>query len=178
MEHVLLAGFTHEPAVKLAERLIAMSPAKINKCFFTDNGSSAIDAAMKMSFHFWKNIGYKKKRKFIALSNSYHGETIGSLSVSNIDLYKKTYKSLMKDTIIVPSPDCYNKKESETNKEYTTRMFSFMLDAIRKNHKSVCAVIIEPLVQCAGYMRMYHPIYLKLLRDACDEYDIHLIAIR
>ena len=176
LEHVLLAGFTHEPAVKLAERLIAMSPAKINKCFFTDNGSSAIDAAMKMSFHFWKNIGYKKKRKFIALSNSYHGETIGSLSVSNIDLYKKTYKNLMKDTIIVPSPDCYNKKESETNKEYTTRMFSFMLDAIKKNHKSVCAVIIEPLVQCAGYMRMYHPIYLKLLRDACDEYDIHLIA--
>ena len=176
LEHVLLAGFTHEPAVKLAERLIAMSPAKINKCFFTDNGSSAIDAAMKMSFHFWKNIGYKKKRKFIALSNSYHGETIGSLSVSNIDLYKKTYKSLMKDTIIVPSPDCYNKKENETNKEYTTRMFSFMLDAIKRNHKSVCAVIIEPLVQCAGYMRMYHPIYLKLLRDACDEYDIHLIA--
>ena len=176
LEHVLLAGFTHEPAVKLAERLIAMSPAKINKCFFTDNGSSAIDAAMKMSFHFWKNIGYKKKSKFIALSNSYHGETIGSLSVSNIDLYKKTYKSLMKDTIIVPSPDCYNKKESETNKEYTTRMFSFMLDTIKKNHKSVCAVIIEPLVQCAGYMRMYHPIYLKLLRDACDEYDIHLIA--
>ena len=176
LEHVLLAGFTHEPAVKLAERLIKLSPNKINKCFFTDNGSSAIDAAMKMSFHFWKNIGYKKKRKFIALSNSYHGETIGSLSVSNIDLYKKTYKSLMKDTIIVPSPDCYNKKESETNKEYTTRMFSFMLDAIKKNHESVCAVIIEPLVQCAGYMRMYHPIYLKLLRDACDEYDIHLIA--
>ena len=176
LEHVLLAGFTHEPAVKLAERLIKLSPNKINKCFFTDNGSSAIDAAMKMSFHFWKNIGYKKKRKFIALSNSYHGETIGSLSVSNIDLYKKTYKSLMKDTIIVPSPDCYNKKESETNKEYTTRMFSFMLDAIKKNHESVCAVIIEPLVQCAGYMRMYHPIYLKLLRDACDEYDVHLIA--
>ena len=176
LEHVLLAGFTHEPAVKLAERLIKLSPSKINKCFFTDNGSSAIDAAMKMSFHFWKNIGYKKKRKFIALSNSYHGETIGSLSVSNIDLYKKTYKSLMKDTIIVPSPDCYNKKESETNKEYTTRMFSFMLDAIKKNHESVCAVIIEPLVQCAGYMRMYHPIYLKLLRDACDEYDVHLIA--
>ena len=176
LEHVLLAGFTHEPAVKLAERLIKLSPSKINKCFFTDNGSSAIDAAMKMSFHFWKNIGYKKKRKFIALSNSYHGETIGSLSVSNIDLYKKTYKSLMKDTIIVPSPDCYNKKEGETNKEYTTRMFSFMLDAIKKNHESVCAVIIEPLVQCAGYMRMYHPIYLKLLRDACDEYDVHLIA--
>ena len=114
----MLAGFTHEPAVKLAERLITMSPAKINKCFFTDNGSSAIDAAMKMSFQFWKNIGYKKKRKFIALSNSYHGETIGSLSVSNIDLYKITYKSLMKDTIIVPSPDCYNKKESEIKGQF------------------------------------------------------------
>ena len=176
LEHVLLAGFTHEPAVNLAERLIKLSPRAINKCFFTDNGSSAIDASMKMSFHYWKNLGFKKKRKFIALSNSYHGETIGSLSVSNIDLYKKTYKELLKNTIIVPSPDCFNKKKDETHKEYTTRMFDFMLSAIEKNHKDVCAVIIEPIVQCAGYMRMYHPIYLKLLREACDKYNIHLIA--
>ena len=176
LEHVLLAGFTHMPALNLAERLINITPAKIKKCFFTDNGSSAVDAAMKMSFHFWKNQGYKKKNKFIALSNSYHGETLGSLSVSNIDLYKKTYKKILKDTIIVPSPDCFYKDPNKTDKQHTEMMFDKMLKAIENNHHEVCAVIIEPLVQCAGYMRMYHPIYLKLLRQACDKYNIHLIA--
>jgi len=176
LEHVLLAGFTHMPAIQLAERLINISPNKIKKCFFTDNGSSAIDAAMKMSFHYWLNKGFKKKKKFIALSNSYHGETLGSLSVSNIDLYKKTYKSLMKETIIVPSPDSYLKNDQHTEKQHATLMFDHMLEAIEKNHAQTCAVIIEPLVQCAGYMRMYHPIYLKLLRQACSKYNIHLIA--
>jgi adenosylmethionine---8-amino-7-oxononanoate aminotransferase len=176
LEHVLLAGFTHMPAIQLAEKLIDISPNKIKKCFFTDNGSSAIDAAMKMSFHYWVNKGYKKKKKFIALSNSYHGETLGSLSVSNIDLYKKTYKSLMKETIIVPSPDSYLKNEKHTEKQHAKLMFDQMLKAIEKNHAETCAVIIEPLVQCAGYMRMYHPIYLKLLRQACSKYNIHLIA--
>ena len=176
LEHVLLAGFTHIPAINLAERLIKLTPSKIQKCFFADNGSSAIDAAMKMSFHYWKNKGFSKKRKFIALSNSYHGETLGSLSISNIDLYKKTYKKILKDTIIVPSPDCFFKKSGHADKKHTEIMFDEMLSVIEKNHKDVCAVIIEPLVQCAGYMRMYHPIYLKLLRKACDKYNIHLIA--
>ena len=176
LEHVLLAGFTHEPAIDLAERLVKLSPPKIKKCFFTDNGSSAVDAAMKMSYHYWKNKGFKKKSKFISLSNSYHGETLGSLSVSNIDLYKKTYEELMIDTIVVESPDCYLKNEKHTDKQHTEIMFDKMLKTIENNHKEVCAVIIEPLVQCAGYMRMYHPIYLKLLREACDKYNIHLIA--
>ena len=176
LEHVLLAGFTHMPALTLAERLISLSPRNISKCFFTDNGSSAIDAAMKMSHHYWKNQGYNKKTKFISLSNSYHGETLGSLSVSNIDLYKKTYKSLMKDTIVVDTPDCYLKNDMHTDEEHTKLMFDKMLKAIEKNHKVTSAVILEPLVQCAGYMRMYHPIYLKLLREACDKYKLHLIV--
>ena len=177
LEHVLLAGFSHEPAINLAERLIKLSPKDIKKCFFTDNGSSAIDAAMKMSFHFWKNVGYKKKRKFIALSNSYHGETLGSLSVSNIDLYKKTYTKILKDTIIVPSPDCYNKlNDGVSDKDHTSKMFKHMEEIVEKKHEEICAIIIEPLVQCAGYMRMYHPVYLKLLRELCDKYNVHLIA--
>ena len=176
LEHVLLAGFTHMPALTLAERLISLSPKNISKCFFADNGSSAIDAAMKMSHHYWINQGYNKKTKFISLSNSYHGETLGSLSVSNIDLYKKTYKNLMKDTIVVDTPDCYLKNDTHTDKEHTRLMFDKMLKAIEKNHKVTSAVILEPLVQCAGYMRMYHPIYLKLLREACDKYKLHLIA--
>ncbi len=176
LEHILLAGFSHEPAISLAERLIKLSPKKINKCFFIDNGSSAIDASMKMSYHYWKNVGFKGKNNFIALSNSYHGETLGSLSISNIDLYKKTYNKMLKNTIIVPSPDSFNKKSDVSDKEHSKKMFAFMQKEIERNHKKICAVVIEPLVQCAGYMRMYHPIYLKLLREVCDRYNVHLIA--
>ncbi len=176
LEHVLLAGFTHEPAIILADNLIKISPKKITKCFFTDNGSSSIDAAMKMSYHYWQNKKKKTKKKFIALSNSYHGETLGSLSVSNIDLYKKTYESILKDTIIVESPDSYNRKEGVSEEKHAEIMFDKMYKTIRDNHKDVCAVIIEPLIQCAGYMRMYHHKYLELLREACTKYNIHLIA--
>ncbi|MEC9205781.1 MAG: adenosylmethionine--8-amino-7-oxononanoate transaminase [Pseudomonadota bacterium] len=176
LEHVLLAGFTHMPAIELSERLIKLAPKEIKKCFFADNGSSAIDAAMKMSFHYWKNKGYSKKNKFIALSNSYHGETLGALSISNIDLYKKTYKGILKNTILVKSPDCFYKNEKESDKNYTKKMFDEMLKKIKSNHKEVCSVIVEPLVQCAGYMRMYHPVYLSLLRETCSKYNVHLIV--
>jgi len=176
LEHVLLAGFTHMPAINLSEKLIKLTPKEITKCFFTDNGSSSIDAAMKMSFHYWKNKGYTKKRKFIALTNSYHGETLGSLSISNIDLYKKTYKAILKNTIIVKSPDCFYKNQKDSDEKHTVEMFDEMLKTIKKNHNDVCAVIIEPLVQCAGYMRMYHKIYLTMLKQACSKYNIHLIV--
>ena len=176
LEHVLLAGFTHEPAINLSERLIKLTPSKITKCFFTDNGSSSIDAAMKMSYHYWQNKKKKSKVKFIALSNSYHGETLGSLSVSNIDLYKKTYESILKETIIVDSPDSYNKAENISEEKHAEIMFDKMYQTIKKNHRDVCAVIVEPLIQCAGYMRMYHHKYLELLSEACREYNIHLIA--
>ncbi len=176
LEHVLLAGFTHEPAVNLAENLIKLTPKSIKKCFFTDNGSSSIDAAMKMSFHYWQNHGKKSKKKFIALSNSYHGETLGSLSVSNIDLYKKTYENILRKTIIVDSPDNYLRKEKISEKMHAEMMFDKMHKAIKKNHKNICAVIVEPLVQCAGYMRMYHHRYLELLRETCTKYNVHLIA--
>ena len=176
LEHVLLAGFTHEPAINLAENLIKITPKKITKCFFTDNGSSSIDAAMKMSYHYWQNKKRKSKTRFIALSNSYHGETLGSLSISNIDLYKKTYKSILKDTIIVESPDSYYKEDNISEEKHAEIMFDKMYKAIKNNHKNVCAVIVEPLIQCAGYMRMYHHKYLELLREACTKYDIHLIA--
>ena len=176
LEHVLLAGFTHMPAINLSEKLIKLTPKEITKCFFTDNGSSSIDAAMKMSFHYWKNKGYAKKKKFIALTNSYHGETLGSLSISNIDLYKKTYKGMLKNTIMVKSPDCFYKDQRDSDKKHTIKIFDEMFKVIKKNHNEVCAVVIEPLVQCAGYMRMYHEIYLTMLKQVCTKYNIHLIV--
>jgi len=176
LEHVILAGFTHETIVELSERLVNLTPDGLNKTFFADNGSSAIEVALKMSFHYWVNTGNKKKTTFINLSNSYHGETIAALSVGDVALYKETYEPLLLKTITAPSPDCFNKEEGETDEDYSARMIEPMREILEKHAEECCAVIIEPLIQCAGNMRMYHPIYLKLLRQACDEFNVHLIC--
>ena len=176
IEHVLLAGFSHEPAVQLAERLTAIAPSGLTRCFYADNGSAAIEVALKMSYHYWRNCGRPQKTRFITLENSYHGETLGALAVGNVALYKETYAPLLMDVITVASPDCFHRGSGETWAQYTERMFIPMREAIERHRDDVCAVIIEPLVQCAGSMRMYDPVYLKLLRETCDHFGVHLIA--
>ena len=176
LEHVILAGFTHEPVVRLSERLVKLAPAGLTRCFYADSGSAAVEIALKMSFHYWRNRGRDKKTRFISLANSYHGETLGALSVGDVALYKETYAPLLMKTIIVPSPDCYRRDAGESCAEYTRRMFTPMEAALARHADSVCAVIVEPLVQCAGGMRMYDAVYLTLLRAACDRYNVHLIA--
>ncbi len=174
--HVIFAGFTHEPAIQLAEKLVEITPKGLTRCFYADNGSSAVEISLKMSFHYWRNHGQTQKTKFITLENSYHGETLGALAVGNVALYKETYAPLLMDVITVPSPDCYHRESGESWADYSTRRFALMEETLQKHSDSVCAVIIEPLVQCAGNMRMYDPIYLKMLRAACDKYNVHLIA--
>ena len=176
LEHVILGGFTHEAAVTLAEKLVEITPPGLDKCFYADNGSSAVEVALKMSFHYWRNIGKTQKNQFITLENSYHGETLGALAVGNVALYKETYAPLLMDVITVPGPDCYHREIGETWQDYSIRRFADMEQTLAKHADSVCAVIIEPLVQCAGSMRMYHPVYLTMLREACDRYGVHLIA--
>ena len=110
LEHVIFAGFTHEPAVRLAERLVAITPPGLSRCFFADNGSAAVEVALKMSFHYWRNKGETRKTRFIALANGYHGETLGALAVGNVDLYKSLYDPLLMDVIMAPSPDCYRRE--------------------------------------------------------------------
>lgn len=176
LEHVILGGFTHEAAVTLAEKLVEITPPGLDKCFYADNGSSAVEVALKMSFHYWRNTGKTQKYQFITLENSYHGETLGALAVGNVALYKETYAPLLMDVITVPGPDCYHREIGETWQDYSIRRFADMERTLAKHADSVCAVIIEPLVQCAGSMRMYHPIYLTMLREACDRYGVHLIA--
>jgi adenosylmethionine---8-amino-7-oxononanoate aminotransferase len=176
LEHVLLAGFTHEPVIDLSERLVAITPPGLDRCFYADNGSSAIEVALKMSFHAWLNQGRVSKTKFVTLENSYHGETLGALAVGNVELYKDTYAPLLMETISVASPDCYHRDSGESWHDYSTRQFSRMEAVLERHADSICAVIIEPLVQCAGNMRMYDPVYLQLLRSACDRFGVHLIA--
>lgn len=175
LEHVILAGFTHEPIVTLSERLIELAPKGLARCSYASDGSSAVEIALKMSFHYWRNQEQTRTR-FISLSNSYHGETLGTLSVGDVALYKKTYEPLLLQAITVPSPDCYHREEGESCADYSIRQFAAMEKILVQHAHEVCAVIVEPLVQCAGSMRMYDPVYLKLLRAACTKYNVHLIA--
>ncbi len=176
LEHVIFAGFSHEPAVSLAERLVAITPPGLSRCFFADNGSAAVEVALKMSFHYWLNRGQGHKHRFISLANSYHGETLGALAVGDVALYKQTYAPLLLEPIIAPSPDCYHRTPGESWEAYSRRMFEPMARLLERHAGQVCAVIVEPLVQCAGSMRMYHPVYLSLLREACQRHQVHLIA--
>ena len=166
LEHVIFAGFTHNQAVKLSKRLCKLTG--FDKVFYADNGSSAVEIALKMSFHYWKNKG-KVKPLFFSLQNSYHGETIGALSVGDVGLYKDTYKEILIKNITIPIP----KDKSE---EETKRTLKIAREVFEKYYKDVSALIIEPLVQCAGYMKMHSPLFIKGLRELCNEFDIHLIA--
>jgi adenosylmethionine-8-amino-7-oxononanoate aminotransferase len=176
LEHVLLAGFTHAPVLELSEALVRLLPAGLTRCFYADNGSSAIEVAVKMSFHYWQNIGRPRKRRFVSLSNSYHGETLGALAVGDVELYKKVYQPLLMDVITVPSPDCHLREAGESWESHSRRMFAEMERTLAAQADEIAAVIVEPLVQCAGSMRMYHPVYLTMLREACDRHGVLLIA--
>ena len=175
LEHVILAGFTHQPVVELSERLVRLTPEGLTRVFYADNGSSGIEVALKMSYHYWQNNGQPAKQRFVTLTNSYHGETVAAMSVGDVALFTETYKSLLLDTLKVPSPDCYLRAEGETWEAHSRAMFEHMERTLEQHHHEVAAVIVEPLIQGAGGMRMYHPVYLKLLREACDRYGVHLI---
>ena len=175
-EHVLLAGVTHEPAIAVAEELTRIAPTGLTRCFYADNGSAAVEVALKMSFQYWLNRGRPGKRRFVTLSNSYHGETLGALAVGNVELYKRTYAPLLMDVLTVPSPDCYEREPGESWADHSRRKFELMRSVLEQHADDIAAVIVEPLVQCAGGMRMYDPVYLSLLRSACDRYGVHLIA--
>ena len=175
LEHVILAGFTHAPVVELSERLVRLTPEGLSRVFYADNGSSGIEVALKMSYHYWQNCGQPAKKRFVTLTNSYHGETVAAMSVGDVALFTETYKSLLLDTLKVPSPDCYLRAEGETWEAHSRAMFEHMERTLEQHHREVAAVIVEPLIQGAGGMRMYHPVYLELLREACDRYGVHLI---
>jgi len=176
LEHVILAGFSHEPVVALSEKLVALAPQGLTRCFYADNGSSAVEVALKMSFHYWRNTGRTGKTKFVTLGNSYHGETLGALSVGDVALYKETYEPLLMKAVTAPSPDCFHREAGQSWEDYSLQQAAKMDELLARQHEEVAAVIVEPLVQCAGSMRMYHPVYLTRLREACDRHGVHLIA--
>jgi adenosylmethionine---8-amino-7-oxononanoate aminotransferase len=176
LEHVVFAGFTHEPAIALAEELVRITPPGLERLFLAENGSAAVEVALKMSFHYWRNQGRGEKTRFIALSGSYHGETLGALSVSDVALYRTTYAPLLLTPILAPSPDAYQGEPGESPAQVAARRLDELRVLFERHAHETCAMIVEPLVQCAGGMRMYHPDYLAGVRRLCDEFDVHFIA--
>ncbi len=168
LEHVLLAGFTHKPAVNLADKLVNLTPKGLDKVFFADNGSSAVEVALKMSFHYHRNRG-ENRPLFLSLTNSYHGETIGALSVGDVELYKETYAPLLISCIQTPVP----KDQSELSAKEAIVELEKILE---ERGSEISAFIIEPLIQGAGSMHMYHPLYIAKAKKVCEKYGLHLIA--
>ena len=168
LEHIIFAGFTHEPIVNLSKRLINIAPKGLTKCFYADNGSSAIEVAIKMSFHYNKNRGLTKPY-FVSLSNSYHGETIGALSLGDLGLYTDSYKEILIKSIKSDTPKDMSKEAAQEAAINLRKIFE-------QKAGEISAFVVEPLVQCAGGMHMYHPLFLKLSYELCKEFDIHFIA--
>ena len=181
LEQVILAGFSHAPAVELAEKLLAIAPrepgrAPLAKVFYADNGSAGVEVALKMAFHWFRNRGEERRTKFVALANGYHGETLGALAVGDVPLYRRVYAPLLAECLFAPSPDNFLAELGESPEDCARRAAD-ALDALLRAHAGeVCAFILEPLVQCAGGMRMHHPLYLRLARDLCDAHGVMMIA--
>ena len=176
LEHTIFANFTHEPAIKVAEKLVALTPEGLNKVFFADNGSSAIEVALKMSFQYHVQAGKTAKKRFLALTDAYHGETLGALSVGGVGLYNKVYQPLLLDTLRAQGPDCFRCPFQDKPESCHAQCIQYVEEELHAHHEEMTAVIIEPLIQAAAGMKMYPPIYLKRLRELCTAYDVHLIA--
>ncbi|MFA9440491.1 adenosylmethionine--8-amino-7-oxononanoate transaminase [Uliginosibacterium sp. sgz301328] len=176
LEHVILAGFTHQPVVELSERLSAMTGGALGHAFYASDGASATEIAMKMSAHYWRNVGRNGKNGFVSLAGSYHGETVGALAVTDIPLFREAYGPMVRAAATVPSPDARRANDGEGAKDVAVRAARALESYLAEHHASIAALIVEPLVQCANGMTMYDPEYLRLARAICHRYDVHLIA--
>lgn len=174
LEHVMLAGFTHRPVVELSERLAEASG--LAHAFYGSDGASATEIALKMSFHYWRNKGLPGKKRFISLENSYHGETVGALAVTDVPLFSHTYAELLKPGLRAPSPDARRAELGQSAADVALAAIQSMEKLLTEHAGEVAAVIVEPLVQGAAGMAMYDPLYLSELRRLCDQFQVHLIA--
>ncbi len=174
LEHVMLAGFTHRPVVELSERLAALTG--LGHAFYGSDGASATEIALKMSFHYWRNCGRPHKTRFVSLAGGYHGETVGALSVTDVALFKDTYAPLLRSSAQVPSPDWRLAEPGESAEDCALRCAAALEAHLAEHHEETAAFIVEPLVQGAAGMAMYHAAYLRRARALCDRYRVHLIA--
>lgn len=176
LEHVIFANFSHEPAITLCEELSKIIPKGLTKFNFSDNGSAAIECALKMAFQYQYQTGKPKKTRFMCLSEGYHGETIGALSVGSMDLYAQIYRPMLMNTIQIEAPDCYRCPYGQCRECCNAECFEHAEQAFEQYASECCAMIVEPLLQGSAGMRIYPPIYLQKLRLLCDQQDVLLIV--
>lgn len=176
LEHVMLAGCTHAPAVELAERLGALTGGVLGNAFYASDGASAVEIALKMSFHYWRNTGLSAKREFVCLRHGYHGETVGALAVTDVEIFRDAYDPLTRRAHVVMSPDARQAGRDESAADVARRALAELEALLRERAGQIAALIVEPLVQGAAGMAMYDPSYLEGARALCDRYRVHLIA--
>ena len=176
LEHVILAGFTHEPVVRLSERLSALTGGALGHAFYASDGASATEIALKMSAHHWRNHGQPRKHRFVCVEGGYHGETLGALAVTDVPLFRQAYEPLIRPAITVPSPDDRHAAPGEDRTAPAARAAEALERCLAEHAGEIAAVIVEPLVQCAGGMAMHDGSYLRRVREACDRHGVHLIA--
>ena len=176
IEHVMLAGFTHPPVVELSEKLSALTLGHLGHVFFASDGASAVEVSLKMSHHYWRLQNKPQKKKFVCVENGYHGETLGALAITDVAIFREAYGSLLQDVFTVPSPDARKAQEDQTSEDVAKQAAKKLELLLETEHHQIAAVIVEPLVQCAGQMAMHSPEYLKQVRDLCDRFNVHLIA--
>lgn len=176
LEHVIFANFSHKPAIKLCQELIKIVPKGLTKFNFSDNGSAAVECALKMAFQYHYQTGNPQKQRFMCLSEGYHGETIGALSVGSMDLYAKIYKPMLMNAVHTQAPDCYRCPFNQQRDTCKCECFVHAEKSFEKYGHELAAVIVEPLIQGSAGMRIYPPLYLEKLRKLCDEYNVLLIA--
>lgn len=175
LDHTLLAGFTHKSAIILAEKLISISPKNLSKVFFSDNGSTAVETSLKMSFQYWQNIGKKEKTKFISLDYGYHGDTIGAMAVSGVSLFNELFNRLLFKSFKVPTPYCYRCPMNKEKGTCNIKCIEPLEKLLTKKHSQISAMILEPLVLAAGGMIIYPTGYLKRAAELTKKYNVHLI---
>ena len=176
LPHVMLAGCTHAPAVELAERLSALTGGVLGHCFFASDGASAVEIALKMAFHHWRNVGLPDKREFVCLRQGYHGETLGALAVTDVQIFRDAYDPLLMRSHQVMSPDARQALFGESAADVARRAAAELQALLEAHHSQIAALILEPLVQGAAGMAMYDPAYLRAARALCDQYQVLLIA--
>jgi adenosylmethionine---8-amino-7-oxononanoate aminotransferase len=176
LAHVMLAGCTHAPAVELAERLSALTDHVLGHCFFASDGASAVEIALKMAFHHWRNRGRPQKSEFVCLRQGYHGETLGALALTDVQVFRDAYDPLLMHAHQVMSPDARQALPGENPSDVAARALADLQGLLEKRHEYIAALIIEPLVQGAAGMAMHDATYLSGVRRLCDQYQVLLIA--
>jgi adenosylmethionine-8-amino-7-oxononanoate aminotransferase len=176
LSHSTLLGLSHPPAIKLAKRLVEIAPRGLAKVFYSDNGSTAVEVAIKMAYQYWQNMGKPEKSKFAHLHNAYHGDTLGSVSVGGIDLFHEVYRKLLVETITCEFPDGYRAPEGKTYPEYYEECLAKMEQMFAAGHHQIAAMVVEPMVQGAAGIRVWPPGVLTRIRKMCETYDIFFIA--